>query len=111
MAGWARRAEKSWGWGREDWGGGSGAVVVGCGVEGVVGGGAVEVSWEGLWDLKQVIEQYGSWQVGHLYFGGCCSQTPQRALILVEIFDCSRRRYSQNVIGAQLENLSWPIRY
>lgn len=57
MAGWARRAEKSW---REDWGGGSGAVVVGCGVEGVVGSGAVEASWGGLWDLKQVIEQYGS---------------------------------------------------
>lgn len=105
MAGWARRAEKSWGWGREGWGGGSGAVMVGCGVEGAVGGGAVEVSWEDLWDLKQVIEQYGSWQVGHLYFGGRCSQTPQRALILVEIFDWSWRRYSQNVIGTQLENL------
>ena len=32
-------------------------MVVGCGVEGVVGGGAVGASWEGLWDLKQVIEQ------------------------------------------------------
>lgn len=101
-------------------------MVVGCGVEGVVGDGAVEVSWESLCDLKQAIEQlrwyvsvlelvrveggdrvyYGSWQVGHLYFGGCCLQTPQRALILVEIFDWSWRRYSQNVIGTQLENLS-----
>lgn len=56
MAGWARRAEKSWGWRREGWGGESGAVV-GCSVEGVVGGGALKVWWEGLWDLKQVIEQ------------------------------------------------------
>jgi hypothetical protein len=40
-------------------------VVVGCGVEGVVGGGAVGASWEGLWDLKQAIEQL-RWYVSFL---------------------------------------------
>ena len=40
-------------------------MMVGCGVEGVVGGGAAEVSWEGLWDLKQVIEQL-RWYVSFL---------------------------------------------